>query len=29
MDGEGHDSVGRVMDGKFAYDSGNWTLYCA
>ena len=29
MGGEGRESDGRVTNGKFAYDSGNWTLYTA
>jgi tyrosinase len=29
MGGEGRESDGRVMNGKFAYDSGNWDLYIA
>ena len=27
MGGNGRVSDGRVMDGQFAYDKGNWTLY--
>jgi len=27
--GDGRESDWRVMDGKFAYDNGNWTLYTA
>lgn len=29
MGGDGRESDWRVMNGKFAFDSGNWTLYTA
>ncbi|HEU5119781.1 MAG TPA: tyrosinase family protein, partial [Candidatus Nitrosocosmicus sp.] len=29
MGGDGRESDWRVMDGKFAYDTGNWKLYTA
>ena len=29
MGGDGRESDGRVMNGEFAYDAGNWVLYTA